>query len=92
MEEQFETACEDGTIPGAVLLASNHSGTSSRLLFQRHRIIKHRFISLCSRIRRPLPQYPKAPRNEQHHAHSLLHEIDDLNRRHAMRRARSRNT
>ncbi|CAD6593349.1 MAG: hypothetical protein ASARMPRED_007426 [Alectoria sarmentosa] len=27
MEEQFETACKDGTIPGAVLLASNHSGS-----------------------------------------------------------------
>ncbi|KAM0805889.1 beta-lactamase [Usnea florida] len=26
MEEQFETACKDGTIPGAILLASNRSG------------------------------------------------------------------
>ena len=92
MEEQFETACEDGTIPGAVLLASNHSGRSSTLLFQRHQITKHRVIPLCPRIRRPLPQYPKASRNEGHNARSLLHQIDDLNRRHAMRRARSRDT
>lgn len=27
MEEQFETACEDGTIPGVILLASNRSGS-----------------------------------------------------------------
>ena len=25
MEEQFETACNDGTIPGAVLFASNRN-------------------------------------------------------------------
>ena len=34
MEEQFETACKDGTIPGAVLLASNRSGICSTLLSQ----------------------------------------------------------
>lgn len=27
MEEQFQTACRDGTIPGAVLLASNRNGS-----------------------------------------------------------------
>lgn len=27
MEEQFETASKDGTIPGAILLASNRSGS-----------------------------------------------------------------
>ena len=31
MEDQFETACKDGTIPGAILIASNRSG---RLLAQ----------------------------------------------------------
>ena len=25
MEEQFETACKDGTVPGAVLFASNRN-------------------------------------------------------------------
>ena len=29
MEEYFELACQDGTIPGAVLLASNGNGTGS---------------------------------------------------------------
>lgn len=92
MEEHFETACEDGTIPGAILLASNHSGRSSTLLFQNDQITKYRLIPLCPRIRRPLPQNPKASRNEEHNANSLLHKTDDLNRRHAMRRARSRDT
>ena len=29
MEERFETACKDGTIPGAVLFASDRNGTLS---------------------------------------------------------------
>ena len=60
MEERFETACEDGTIPGAVLLASNRSGSSSTLLFQKRQMTKTRLVPLCSRIRRPLPYYPRA--------------------------------
>lgn len=55
MEERFETACEDGTIPGAVLLATNRSGTSSTFLFQKHQMTKIRLIPLCPRVRRPLP-------------------------------------
>ena len=35
MEEQFETACNDGTIPGAVLLASNRNSTLVTLLSYR---------------------------------------------------------
>ena len=32
MEKQFETACKDCTIPGAILIASNRNGTPSGLL------------------------------------------------------------
>lgn len=63
MEERFETACEDGTIPGAVLLASNGSGSPPTLLFQRHQMTKTRLIPLCPRIRRPLPWYSRASGN-----------------------------
>ena len=32
MEERFESACKDGTIPGALLFASNRSGTLRTVL------------------------------------------------------------
>ena len=34
MEERFETACKDDTIPGAVLFASNRDGTLSTLFLK----------------------------------------------------------
>ena len=33
LEERIETACKNGTIPGAVMFASNRSGTLSRIYF-----------------------------------------------------------
>lgn len=45
MEEQFETACEDGTIPGVILLASNRSGGLSALRISGLQLTEHQVHS-----------------------------------------------
>ena len=85
MEEQFETACKDAAIPGAILLASNRSGTVSVLLSYINQLTHSRLFPLRPRVRRALSRHPRTARNGQHYAHSFLHQVDDLDCRHAVR-------
>jgi hypothetical protein len=49
LEEAFETACSNGKIPGAVLLATDKTGTHLKLILLHHQTI---FIHLPIFLRR----------------------------------------